>query len=93
LARQALRNRVLAALAPPIFAPLSPAAPPCPFLPPQDAADDGAAPKGNEFKHVRRQLAQVMTVLREKQIADGIGRKDARRLEKAASVGAGMGGK
>lgn len=60
-----------------------------PFAP-QEQADDTSAPKGNEFKHTRRQLAQVLTVLREKQIADGIGRKDSRKLEKAAAIGAGF---
>ncbi|KAI8464672.1 MAG: mitochondrial ribosomal protein L29 [Monoraphidium minutum] len=59
----------------------------------QDQADDSAQPKGNEYKHVRRQLAQLLTVLREKQAADGIGRKEARMLKKEASVGAGFGGK
>jgi hypothetical protein len=67
---------------------------PSPCAPsPQEQADDGTAPKGHEFKHARRQMAQMMTVLRERQIADGIDRRTARKLEKAVSVGAGMGGR
>ncbi|KIY97318.1 ribosomal protein L29 [Monoraphidium neglectum] len=57
----------------------------------QDQADDGIAPKGHEFKHARRQLSQVLTVLREKQIADGLSRKDARKIEKEAAVAGGFG--
>ena len=72
----------LTALAVPRLAPL-PA--------PQEQADDTSAPKGAEFKHTRRQLSQVLTVLREKQIADGIGRKESRKLEKEAAIGVGFG--
>jgi hypothetical protein len=64
---------------------------PLAILQPQDQADDGIAPKGHEFKHARRQLSQVLTVLREKQIADGLSRKDARKIEKEAAVAGGFG--
>jgi hypothetical protein len=37
-------------------------------------------------------MAQMLTVLREKQIADGITRKMSRKLKKEAAVAAGMGG-
>jgi hypothetical protein len=42
---------------------------------------------------VRRQVAQALTLLRERQIADGVGRKAARALKREASVAAGMGGR
>lgn len=64
---------------------------PRPPVPPQDPADDGEAPKGHEFKQVRRQMAQMLTVLRERQVADGIDRKTALRLQKRASLAAGLG--
>jgi hypothetical protein len=38
-------------------------------------------------------MAQMLTVLRERQLADGIDRRAARKMEKAASVGSGMGGR
>ncbi|GBF98505.1 mitochondrial ribosomal protein L29 [Raphidocelis subcapitata] len=59
----------------------------------QDPTDDGVAPKGHEFKNVRRQLAQMLTVLREKQVADGLDRKASRALQKEASIAAGFGGR
>lgn len=42
---------------------------------------------------MRRQMSQMLTVLREKQIADGIDRKASRRLQRGASIAAGMGGR
>ena len=74
--------------------PSPPPQPPTPPLPvQQESSDDGVAPKGNEFKHVRRQIAQMLTVLREKQLADGVDRRAARKLAREASVMAGMGGR
>lgn len=56
----------------------------------QPQPDPEKAPKGHLNKHLRRQVAQCMTLVRQRQIADGITRKQARRMEKHAAVGAAM---
>eukprot|EP00877_Chromochloris_zofingiensis_P014353 jgi/Chrzof1/9171/Cz03g38180.t1 len=43
-------------------------------------------PKAHEFKHVRRQIAQLWTILRERQAADGITRKQAKQLKREVVV-------
>jgi ribosomal protein L29 len=48
-------------------------------------------PATNNNKHLRRQAAQINTIVRERQIADGINRKDSRKLAKAVEIGAGFG--
>lgn len=45
----------------------------------------------HEFVHVRKQIAQLETVLREREIADGITRKQSRKLRKEVQVAAGFG--
>lgn len=57
----------------------------------KDAQPDAdKVPKGHEYKAVRRQIAQLLTLLRQRQVADGIDRRDALKLQKAASVDAGF---
>eukprot|EP00798_Chlamydomonas_sp_ICE-L_P031114 gene31114-6246_t len=41
------------------------------------------------FRFMRRQVAQLNTVLRERQIADGIDRRAAKKIEKKAGLAAG----
>lgn len=41
--------------------------------------------------HLKRQAAQISTVIRERQIADGIVRKDSRKLRKDLEIQAGFG--
>lgn len=65
--------------------------PPPPLRRPQEANPDAVAPKPHEFKAARRQVAQLLTLLREREIADGISRKDSRKLRKEAKVAAGFG--
>lgn len=45
----------------------------------------------SEFVHVKRQIGQLMTILRERELADGITRKQSRGLRKEVSVAAGLG--
>ena len=40
---------------------------------------------------MRRQIAQLATVIRERQLADGIDRKTSRKLEKEANLEQGFG--
>jgi hypothetical protein len=47
--------------------------------------------QGHEFGHVRRQIAQLLTVLRERELADNITRKQSRALRKEVAVAAGVG--
>jgi ribosomal protein L29 len=57
----------------------------------KDAQPDAdKVPKGHEYKAVRRQIAQLLTLLRQRQVADGIDRRSALKLQKAASVDAGF---
>lgn len=48
-------------------------------------------PKAHMNKHVRTQIAQLLTIQRERQIADGIDRKMARKIEKRAAFSSGIG--
>ena len=57
-------------------------APEC-WLPPQ-------MPKSHLNKHLKKQAAQLLTVIRERQIKDGITRKQALQIETAVALGAGM---
>lgn len=57
----------------------------------KDAQPDAdKVPKGHEYKNVRRQIAQLLTLVRQRQIADGIDRRSALKLQKGASVDAGF---
>ncbi|KAF6255335.1 mitochondrial ribosomal protein L29 [Scenedesmus sp. NREL 46B-D3] len=56
-----------------------------------EANPDAVAPKASEFKQVRRSIAQLLTLLREREIEAGIGRKKSRQLRKEAKVAAGFG--
>jgi hypothetical protein len=57
----------------------------------QEANPEAVAPKASEFKQVRRSIAQLLTLLREREIEAGIGRKESRQLRKEAKVAAGFG--
>lgn len=58
----------------------------------KDAQPDAdKVPKGSEYKAVRRQIAQLLTMVRQRQAADGIDRRAALAIQKAASVDAGFG--
>jgi ribosomal protein L29 len=57
----------------------------------KDAQPDAdKVPKGHEYKAVRRQIAQLLTLVRQRQQADGIDRRTALKLQKAAAVDAGF---
>lgn len=56
----------------------------------QPQPDPEKSPKGHLNKHLRRQVAQCMTMVRQRQIADGITRKQARQMEKYAALKAEM---
>jgi hypothetical protein len=47
--------------------------------------------QSHQFKDVRRQIAQLETVLREREMADGITRKQSRSLRREVKVAAGFG--
>jgi ribosomal protein L29 len=58
----------------------------------KDAQPDAdKVPKGHEYKAVRRQIAQLLTLVRQRQVADGIDRRTALSLQKAAAVDGGFG--
>jgi hypothetical protein len=57
----------------------------------QEAKPDAVAPKPHEFKHVRRQIAQLLSILRERELESGITRKQSRSLRKDAKISAGFG--
>lgn len=48
-------------------------------------------PKANLNKHVRVQIAQLMTIIRQRQIKEGITRKEAIQIEKRAALASGCG--
>ncbi|GFR42668.1 hypothetical protein Agub_g3479 [Astrephomene gubernaculifera] len=52
----------------------------------QPQPDPEKVPKGHLNKHLRRQIAQCLTLLRERQIADGVTRREALRMERAAAL-------
>lgn len=58
---------------------------------PQEASPEAVAPKPHEFGQTRRQIAQLLTVLRERELEAGIDRKQSRKLRKQAKVAAGFG--
>jgi hypothetical protein len=57
----------------------------------QENNPDAVQVQPHEFQHVRRQIAQLETVLRERELADGITRKQSRKLRKEVNVAAGFG--
>lgn len=57
----------------------------------QENNPDAVQVQPHEFTHVRKQIAQLETVLREREIADGITRKQSRKLRKEVQVAAGFG--
>lgn len=46
-------------------------------------------PKGHMNKHLRRQIAQLWTIYRERQVKEGISARESRNLEKRALLAAG----
>ncbi len=52
----------------------------------QPQPDPENVPKGHLNKHLRRQAAQCMTLLRQRQIADGVSRRGSVSLEKRAAL-------
>ena len=57
----------------------------------QENNPDAVQVQPHEFAHVRKQIAQLMTILREREMADGITRKQSRQLRKEVKVAAGFG--
>ena len=55
-----------------------------PYLPPIQV------PKANVNKHLKKQVAQLLTVIRERQLVDGITRKEAIQIETAVALSKGM---
>jgi ribosomal protein L29 len=55
----------------------------------QPQPDPEKVPKGHLNRHLRRQVAQCLTVIRQRQIADGIDRRTARKMEKRAALAQG----
>ena len=47
-------------------------------------------PKANVNKHLKKQVAQLMTVIRERQLVDGITRKEAKQIETRVALNKGM---
>ena len=47
-------------------------------------------PKANLNKHLKKQVAQLLTVIRERQLADGITRKEALQIETQVALNKGM---
>lgn len=56
----------------------------------QEQPDPEKVPKGHLNKHIRRQVAQLSTVVRERQIKEGINRKQAKSIERGAALKAGL---
>jgi len=59
--------------------------------PGEEANPEAVQVQSHQFKDVRRQIAQLETVLREREIADGITRKQSRQLRREVKVAAGFG--
>jgi hypothetical protein len=57
----------------------------------QEANPEAVQVQSHQFKDVRRQIAQLETVLREREMADGITRKQSRSLRREVKVAAGFG--
>ncbi|PNH05464.1 hypothetical protein TSOC_008302 [Tetrabaena socialis] len=55
----------------------------------QPQPDPENVPKGNINRHIRVQIAQCLTLVRQRQAADGLDRKDVRRIEKRAALATG----
>jgi ribosomal protein L29 len=49
--------------------------------------DPEKVPKANLNKHIRRQVAQLWTVWRERQIKEGINKRDSRKMLAQAALG------
>ncbi|KAG2492678.1 hypothetical protein HYH03_009093 [Edaphochlamys debaryana] len=56
----------------------------------QPQPDPEKVPKGNLNKHLRRQIAQCLTLVRQRQMAEGIDRRTARKIEKRAALANGI---
>ncbi|KXZ52170.1 hypothetical protein GPECTOR_10g799 [Gonium pectorale] len=56
----------------------------------QPQPDPEKVPKGHLNKHIRRQIAQCLTLVRQRQISEGIDRNTARKIEKAAALAGGL---
>ncbi len=57
----------------------------------QENNPDAVQVQPHQFKDVRRQIAQLETILREREMADGITRKQSRQLRREVKVAAGFG--
>ncbi|GAX75216.1 hypothetical protein CEUSTIGMA_g2660.t1 [Chlamydomonas eustigma] len=55
----------------------------------QQNPDPEKVPKANLNKHLKKQVAQLMTILRERQIKEGITRKEALQIERAVALSSG----
>jgi large subunit ribosomal protein L29 len=53
--------------------------------------DKVATPKAHEYKHLKRQIAQLLTLKRQRQIELGVGVRTSRALDKKEKVLAGFG--
>jgi ribosomal protein L29 len=57
----------------------------------ESTPDAEKVPATHNNKHLKRQAAQISTIIRERQIADGIDRRASRKLAKEVEIGAGFG--
>jgi ribosomal protein L29 len=58
----------------------------------EDSTPDAEkVPAVHNNRHLKRQAAQISTLIRERQTADGIGRKDSRKLAKELEIRDGFG--
>ena len=56
----------------------------------QPQPDPEKVPKAHLNKHLRRQIAQCQTLVRQRQIAEGITRKQSRKIERKGDIASGM---
>jgi hypothetical protein len=56
----------------------------------QMAPNPEKVPKAHTNKHLRRQVSQLWTILRERQLAQGISARDARKIETRVKLAAGL---
>ena len=55
------------------------------------AEDKVATPKSHEYKHLKRQIAQLLTLKRQRQLEEGVSLRASRALDKKEKVLAGFG--
>jgi ribosomal protein L29 len=53
----------------------------------QPQPDPEKMPRAHQFKHIRRQIAQMSTILRERELKAGIDSRESRRAQRQAALG------